>query len=115
MAQAQSAAQVAQASLRWVPGHQVSVHDWSQLCQYSGDARFEALHWGLDWGVRSGRLDPVWVRGEDFQEFFSDHGQRLSAVQVRARLARAAARLEQDQSQAAALRALQAEFGVRVV
>lgn len=113
MAQQESAYQVALRELRWSPGWQLSVSDCSRFCELSSDSRFQALHWGLDWGVRSGRL-PCWERGFDGQRYFVQEHQRLSSVQLRALLARAAQRLEGHASQADALRALQAELGVVV-
>ena len=111
MDQQQSAYQVALQEFRWVPGYQVTVRDWVRFCQYSHDPRFESLYWALDWGVRSDRL-PCWVRGYDDERYFAERGQRLSSVQVRALLARAAQRLPGSVSQQVALEALQAEFGL---
>lgn len=108
-----SAYQVALQEMRWQRGYQVPVRQWLRFCEYSSDQRFVALYYALEFGLQSGRL-PGWER-DGYDRYLSRGGQRLSSVQVRSLLARAAQRLVDDLSQAAALRSLQQEFGVRVL
>lgn len=89
----------------------MTVRDWLNVCQYSRDSRFQNLYHALVYGLETGRL-PNWLRN-GYDRYFTRNSQRMSNVQVRNVLARAADSQE-ELTTAAALRTLQAEFGLTV-
>ena len=103
---------VAQNEMKWAKGYKMTVRDWMRFCELSSDSRFNNLYWAMDWAMSTGRL-PNWERGADWEQYFTKNGKRLSNVQVRNLLARAA-ESQEKMTQSDGLRALQSAFGVSV-
>lgn len=103
--------QVAQQEMKWARGHQMTVRDWLSVCQYSRDVRFQNLYHALVYGLETGRL-PNWQQS-GYNRYFTRNSQQMSNVQTRNLLARAADNQE-ELTTGAALKALQAEFGLVV-
>lgn len=103
---------VAQQEMKWAKGYKVTVRDWMRFCEYSQDQRFQNLFYSLEHGISTGRL-PNWERGKDFEKYFTKDGKRMSNVQARNTLARAA-QSQEKMTTASGLRALQKQFRISV-
>lgn len=95
--------------IKWTKGHKMTVRDWLNACQYSQNTQLQNLYHALVYGLETGRL-PNWQCNEH-DRFFTKNSQRMSNVQVREALARAA-KSQKELTIAAALKALQTEFGL---
>ena len=98
--------------MKWAKGYKMTVRDWMRFCEYSQDKRFQNLFYSLDHGVSTGRL-PNWECGKDFEKYFTKDNKRMSNVQVRNTLARAA-QSQEKMTTASGLKALQQEFSILV-